>query len=302
MSLLVVGSVAIDNVETPDGVRHDNLLGGSATHFSLAAGFFGGVRLVGVVGEDWPEEHTRLLRDRGVDTAGLTVVPGGKTFTWTGRYEPNMNDRETLDVQLNVFGDFDPRLPQDYTRARYVFLANGVPAVQQKVLQQTPGRRLAVADTMDLWIQTQRGDLNDLMRELDGLVLNDAEARLLTGTENLALAGHRVRDMGPRFVIIKKGEHGAMFFSEHETYVLPAFPTERVVDPTGAGDSFAGGMMGYLASQDDGLEPQQLKTAMAYGTLAASFNVEGYGVSRMTEITRDDIEQRMREFRRMLSF
>ncbi|MEN1679931.1 MAG: PfkB family carbohydrate kinase [Planctomycetota bacterium] len=302
MPLLVVGSVAIDNVETPEGGRHDNLLGGSATHFSYAASFFGGVRLVGVVGEDWPEEHTKLLQGRGIDTSGLQVVDGGKTFTWTGRYLPNMNDRETLDVQLNVFGEFNPVLPDDYRQAKYVFLANGVPAVQLKVLEQVPGRRLAVADTMDLWIDTQREDLDKLMKQLDGLVLNDAEAKMLTGTENLALAGHRVRDMGPKFVIIKKGEHGAMFFSEHETYVLPAYPTENVIDPTGAGDSFAGGMMGYLAEQDDGFEPQQLKTAMAYGTLAASFNVEGFGLNRMKEISRDDIEQRMTEFRKMLTF
>ncbi|MEM6330145.1 MAG: PfkB family carbohydrate kinase [Planctomycetota bacterium] len=302
MPLLVVGSVAIDNVETPEGGRHDNLLGGSATHFSYAASFFTPVRLVGVVGEDWPDEHTRLLQQRGIDTSGLQVVEGGKTFTWTGRYLPNMNDRETLDVQLNVFGEFNPQLPAAYTDAQYVFLANGVPAVQQKVLDQAPGRRMAVADTMDLWIDTQREDLDKLMQQLDGLVLNDAEAKQLTGTSNLALAGHKVREMGPKFVIIKKGEHGAMFFSEDETYVLPAFPTEKVIDPTGAGDSFAGGMMGYLAEQKNGFTPAEVKTAMAYGTLTASFNVEGFGLSRMKEITRDDIEQRMHAYRRMLTF
>ncbi|MEM1305525.1 MAG: sugar kinase, partial [Planctomycetota bacterium] len=177
MPLLVVGSVAIDNVETPEGGRHDNLLGGSATHFSYAASFFTGVRLVGVVGEDWPAEHTELLQGRGIDTTGLQVVDGGKTFTWTGRYLDNMNDRETLDVQLNVFGEFDPKLPETYTSAKYVFLANGVPAVQRKVLDQVPGRRLAVADTMDLWIDTARDDLDDLLKQLDGLVLNDQEAK-----------------------------------------------------------------------------------------------------------------------------
>jgi len=300
MPLLVVGSVAIDNVETPKE-RRDNLLGGSATHFSYAASFFTSVRLVGVVGEDWPPEHTQLLADRGIDTSGLSVVDGGKTFTWTGRYEPNMNDRETLEVELNVFGDFDPVLPEQYQKAKYVFLANGVPSVQLKVLSQVPGRRLAVADTMDLWIQTQRDDLDTLLGQLDGLVLNDSEAKLLCGTENLVEAGHQVRAMGPKFVIIKKGEHGAMFFSEHETYVLPAFPTPNVVDPTGAGDSFAGGMMGYLSEQDN-FDPKTLKTAMAYGTLTASFNVEGFGLERMQEISRDDIESRMRDYRQMLSF
>ncbi|NOY41759.1 MAG: sugar kinase [Planctomycetes bacterium] len=300
MPLLVVGSVAIDNVETPQESR-ENLLGGSATHFSFAASFFTSTRLVGVVGADWPKEHTELLNSRGVDTSGLCTVADGKTFTWTGRYHDNMNDRDTLDVQLNVFGDFDPVLPESYRRAKFVFLANGVPAVQAKVLDQVPGRKLAVADTMDLWINTAREDLDQLLKQLDGLVLNDSEAKLLTGTENLALAGHLVRDMGPKFVIIKKGEHGAMFFSEHETYVLPAFPTEQVIDPTGAGDSFAGGMMGYLAEQDN-FEPKTLKTAMAYGTLVASFNVEGFGLERMKQITREDIEKRMTAYRKMLSF
>ena len=300
MPLVVVGSVAIDNVETPTE-RRDNLLGGSATHFSYAASFFTNVRLMGVVGEDWPQEHTKFLDERGIDTAGLSVIEGGKTFTWTGRYEPNMNDRETLEVELNVFGEFDPVLPEQYTKAKYVFLANGVPAVQQKVLDQVPGRRLAVADTMDLWIQTQRDDLENLLKQLDGLVLNDSEAKLMCDTENLVEAGHQVREMGPKFVVIKKGEHGAMFFSEHETYVLPAFPTPNVIDPTGAGDSFAGGMMGYLSEQDN-FDPKTLKTAMAYGTLTASFNVEGFGLERMKEITRDDIENRMRDYRQMLTF
>jgi sugar/nucleoside kinase (ribokinase family) len=300
MPLVVVGSVAIDNVETPVE-RRNNLLGGSATHFSMAACFFTNVRLVGVVGADWPAEHTRLLADRGIDMSGLHVIQDGKTFTWTGRYEPNMNDRETLDVQLNVFGEFDPVLPESYRRAKYVFLANGVPAVQMKVLDQVPGRRLAVADTMDLWITTQRKDLDELLGRLDGLVLNESEAKLLTGSENLVAAGRAVQKMGPKFVVIKKGEHGAMFFGEYETYVLPAYPTEQLVDPTGAGDTFAGGMMGYLAERDE-FDPATLKTAMAYGIVAASFNVEGFGVEPMQRITRDDIERRMDEYRKMLSF
>jgi sugar/nucleoside kinase (ribokinase family) len=300
MPLLVVGSVAIDNVETPTE-RRDDLLGGSATHFSYSASFFTSVRLVGVVGDDWPTAHTELLQSRGIDTTGLQTVEGGKTFTWTGRYEPNMNDRETLDVQLNVFGQFNPELPEKYRRAKFVFLANGVPAVQLKVLEQVPERRLVVADTMDLWIHNERKDLDLLLTKLDGLVLNDSEAKLLTGTENLALAGHRVREMGPKFVVIKKGEHGAMFFSEYETYVLPAYPTEQVLDPTGAGDSFAGGMMGYLAEQDN-FEPETLKTAMAYGILVASFNVEGFGLERMQQITREDIQRRLEDYRKMLSF
>ena len=300
MSLLVVGSLAIDNVVTPNA-RRDELLGGSATHFSYAASFFTKVKLVGVVGEDWPDKHTQLLAARDIDTSGLQKIHGGKTFRWTGRYEPNMNDRETLDVQLNVFGKFDPVLSEDYRQSKFIFLANGVPALQMKVLDQVPGCRLAVADTMDLWIQTQHEDVMKLLRRIDGLVMNDSEAKLLSGTENLVEAGHHVRTLGPKFVVIKKGEHGAMFFSEHETYVLPAFPTDRVIDPTGAGDSFAGGMMGYLAEQDS-FDPETLKTALAYGILVASFNVEGFGLDRMQQITREDVEQRMTDYRRMLSF
>lgn len=300
MSLLVVGSVAIDNVQTPKSQR-DDLLGGSATHFSYSASFFTDVRLVGVVGEDWPAEHTSLLKGRGIDTSGLSVVPGGSTFRWTGRYEPNMNDRETLDVQLNVFGEFDPVLPETYRDSQFVFLANAVPAVQLKVLSQVPQRRIVVADTMDLWISTQREDLDQLLPRLDGLVLNDSEAKLLTGSENLVAAGHAVRRMGPKFVVIKKGEHGAMFFSEDLSYVLPAFPTENVIDPTGAGDSFAGGMMGHLVEQGN-FDPATLKTALAYGTVVASFNVEGFGLERLQEISRDDIQHRMDDYRQMLSF
>ncbi len=300
MPLLVVGSVAIDNVETPQA-RRDNLLGGSATHFSYAASFFTSVKLVSVVGGDWPAEHTAFLRDRGIDVSGIQVVPDGKSFRWTGRYEANMNDRETLDIELDVFGTFEPVLSEAYRRAKYVFLGNAAPVTQLKALEQVSGCRLAVADTMELWIQTTHADLLKLFERIDGLVLNDSEAKLLADTHNLVLAGHRIRSMGPKFVVIKKGEHGAMFFSEHETYVLPAFPTDRVVDPTGAGDSFAGGMMGYLAEHDD-FAPETLKTAMAYGILVASFNVEGFGLERMIEITRDDIEERMTEYRKMLSF
>jgi len=300
MPLLVVGSVAIDNIETPQA-RRDGLLGGSATHFSYAASFFTPVKLVSVVGGDWPAEHTEFLRRRGIDVSGIQAVPDGKSFRWTGRYEPNMNDRQTLEIELDVFGNFEPILPEPFCRTPYMFLANAAPATQLKVLDQVPGARLVVADTMELWIQTTHSDLMKLFRRIDGLIINDSEAKMLADTENVVLAGHRVREMGPRFVVIKKGENGAMFFSEHETYVMPAYPTEKVIDPTGAGDSFAGGMMGYLV-QHDNFEPETLKTAMAYGILVASFNVEGFGLERMQQITRDDIEDRMAAYRKMLSF
>jgi sugar/nucleoside kinase (ribokinase family) len=300
MTLLVVGSVALDSVETPTE-RRDDVLGGSAVFFSYAASYFTDVRLVGVVGEDWPAEHTKLLQSRNIDTAGLQIVPGGKTFRWRGKYLPNMNDRETLEVHLNVFGDFDPNLPEAYRQCQFLFLANGSPVLQMRVLDQVPGAILKVADTMDLWINVQRDELLRLLKRIDGLVMNDHEAKLLTQEENLVVAGHKVRELGPKFVIIKKGEHGAMFFSEHETYVLPAFPTSRVIDPTGAGDSFAGGMMGYLAQRGD-FEPKTLKEAMAYGILVASFNVEDFSLERLKQIDRTDLDRRMEEYKRMLSF
>ncbi|HEX5446593.1 MAG TPA: PfkB family carbohydrate kinase, partial [Pirellulales bacterium] len=274
MPLLVVGSVALDSVETPSE-RRDDVLGGSAVYFSYAASFLTPVQLVGAVGDDWPAEHTALLRSRQIDTAGLEVVAGAKTFRWRGKYLPNMNDRETLEVHLNVFGDFDPKLPATSRQARYVFLANGSPRLQLDVLEQTPEAVLRVADTMDLWINIQRDELLALLRRIDGVVLNDSEARLLTGDENLVRAGHRVRELGPKLVVIKKGEHGAMFFGPDDTYVLPAYPTPNVVDPTGAGDTFAGGFMGYIAAHPhEAIEEGLLRRAMAYGTVLASFNVE----------------------------
>ncbi len=299
MPLLVVGSVALDSVHTPSDHR-DNVLGGSAVYFSYTASYFTSVRLVGAVGEDWPDEHTGLLQSRRIDTSGLQVVEGGQTFRWRGKYLANMNDRETLDVQLNVLGT-EPVLPDTFKRCPFAFLANGLPATQLKVLDQLTGPRLVVADTMDLWIHENHDDLMTLLGRIDGLVLNDSEAKLLTGDENLVSAGHRVREMGPRFVVIKKGEHGAMFFSEYETYVLPAYPTERVIDPTGAGDSFAGGMMGYLAERGD-FEPESLKKAMAYGILTASFTVEDFSLDRLQQIDRNDLELRLDKYTKMLSF
>ena len=300
MPLLVVGTVALDSVETP-GESRDGLLGGSAVYFSYAASYFTPVRLVGAVGDDWPNEHTEILRARRIDTTGLAVVPGAKTFRWTGKYLANMSDRETVDVQLNVYGTHQPTLPDDFRRCPFLFLANGSPRMQMDILDQMTGPHLVVADTMDLWIQEQREDLLALLRRVEGLVLNDSEARLLTGCENIVQAGTQIRNWGPTFVVIKKGEHGAVFFSQHETYVLPAFPTQDVIDPTGAGDSFAGGMMGYLAEQGN-FEPKTLKEAMAYGILVASFAVEDFGLDGLRRVDRDEIELRMERYRKMLSF
>jgi sugar/nucleoside kinase (ribokinase family) len=300
MSLVVVGTVALDNIETPV-TKRENVLGGSAVHFAYAASFYSQVRMVADVGEDWPAEHTTLLQSRKIDTAGLRIVPGGKTFRWTGRYLSNMNDRESLETHLNVLATFDPVLPDHYRDCRYVFLGNGSPTWQLKVLDQTPNAVLSVADTMDLWINIQRDDLAKVLSRVDGLVLNDHEAKLLTDDENLVRAGRKVLELGPKFVVIKKGEHGAMFFSEHETFVMPAYPTATVVDPTGAGDSFAGGMLGYLAEQGD-FDSRTMKQAMAYGTVTASFNVEDFSLDRLAKLERSDIEARMQAYRHMLSF
>ncbi len=300
MPLLVVGSVALDCVETPTAKR-DDVLGGSAVFFSYAASFFSPVRMIGAVGEDWPGEHTKLLEQKGIDTSGLQTIPGGKTFRWRGRYLPNMNDRETLEVHLNVLGEFQPQLNGSHRDCRFLFLGNASPAVQLNVLEQAKAAELTVADTMDLWINIQRDELGELLRRIDGLVLNDSEAKLLAEDENLVRAGQKVLAMGPKFVVIKKGEHGAMFFSEHEMYVMPAYPTAQVLDPTGAGDSFAGGMMGHLAALGR-FDAQALKEALAYGVVTASFTVEDFSLDRLETLSRHDLDRRLADYRRMLTF
>ena len=300
MPLLVVGSVALDCVETPTAKR-DDVLGGSAVFFSYAASFFSPVRMIGAVGEDWPAKHTKLLEAKGIDTSGLQTIPGGKTFRWRGRYLPNMNDRETLEVHLNVFGEFQPKLNGTHRDCRFLFLGNASPAVQLNVLEQATAAELTVADTMDLWINIQRDELGELLRRIDGLVLNDSEAKLLAEDENLVRAGQKVLAMGPKFVVIKKGEHGAMFFSEHEMYVMPAYPTAQVLDPTGAGDSFAGGMMGHLAALGR-FDAQALKEALAYGVVTASFTVEDFSLDRLEKLERHDLDRRLAEYRQMLRF
>jgi sugar/nucleoside kinase (ribokinase family) len=298
-ALLVVGSVAFDSIETPGGAV-DDALGGSATYFSYAASFFTRPRLVGVVGEDFPDQHRRLLADHGVDTRGLVRQPG-KTFRWKGRYHQDMNTRDTLEVHLNVFGSFDPVLPAAFHDSTHVFLANGSPILQAKVLSQVRAPKLVLADTMDLWIETQRDELLALLPRLHGLLLNDSEARLLTEEDNMVRAGNAVRRLGPQFVIIKKGEHGAMLFSDDGVFVVPAYPTADVVDPTGAGDSFAGGLLGYLET-DTSPPPGRLRRAMAYGTVIASLTVEDFGLERLKRASRQEIDQRLEKYRVMLAF
>jgi cytidine kinase len=299
-SVLVIGTVAIDNIITPSREVPD-VLGGSATYFAWAASYFAKVHLVGIVGEDFPQQHRQMFQDRGIDTAGLVVKAGGKTMFWRGRYFDDMNQRETLEFQPNVLSEFDPQLPEVYRSVPYVFLANTHPKLQMQVLDQVKKPELVVADTMDHWINNTREDLMRLLPKLDGLVLNDGEAKLLTGEPNLIRAGEAVREMGPSFVIVKKGEHGSYLVTKDGPFLLPGFPTKKVIDPTGAGDSFAGGLMGYLASDTSGA-PGSLRRAIAYGSIIASLTVEGFGLEQLRQATRAEINHRLEEYRNMLAF
>ena len=289
----------MDSVKTPFGEVRE-VLGGSAVYFSFAASFFGPVRLVSVVGEDFPEEHLRLLETRAIDAVGLERRPG-RTFRWSGEYGTSLNDRETLSLELNVFGEFDPVLPTRYRDSRYVFLANGPPTVQNRILDQVDKPKLVVADTMDHWIRDDREAVVRLMGRVGGAVMNDSEARLFTGEENLSRAGLKVLEMGPKFVVIKKGEHGALLVTRKGFFALPAYPTTTVLDPTGAGDSFAGGMMGYLARAGK-VNATELRRALAYGTVVASFNVEDFSLGRLQRATSEEIEERYGALRRMVRF
>lgn len=299
-SVLVIGTVALDTILTPTG-EAPMVLGGSATYFSWAASYFSKVHLVGIVGDDFPQQHQDMFINRGIDTTGLMVKPGGKTMFWRGRYFDDMNQRETLEFSPNVLTEFDPQLPASYRKIPYVFLANTHPKLQMQVLEQVETPELVVADTMDHWINNTREDLLQLLPKLDGLVLNDGEAKLLTGEQNLIRAGEKVREMGPSFVIVKKGEHGSYLVTKDGPFLLPGYPTKTVLDPTGAGDSFAGGLMGYLAS-DTSRAPGSLRRAIAYGSIVASLTVEGFGLNRLKEATRYDINHRLEEYRAMLAF
>jgi len=298
LSLVVVGSVAFDTIETPHG-RAEEELGGSAVHFALAASLLNKVRLAGHIGRDATAAHLAPLRRPNIDLRGLTVKEG-KTFRWSGRYAHDMNQRETISVELNVFGQYPPELLPEYADSDFVFLANGAPAHQMMVIDQCKAPQFVVLDTMDHWIISNRPELDKLFRRVDAVVVNDSEARLLTGEEHIR-AAQKVLEMGPKYVIVKHGAHGALMVSGREVFVIPAFPTTRVKDPTGAGDSFAGGVMGHL-SRVGKVTPQEMRLAMAYGTIIASFNVEEFGVRRVASLTLEEVEARMLEFRRVLKF
>jgi sugar/nucleoside kinase (ribokinase family) len=299
MKLLVVGTVAFDDIETPHG-RREAILGGSTTYFSYAASFFTDVGLVGAVGDDFPAKFVDVLTRQGIETSGLEKIAGKKTFHWSGRYEGAMNEAQTLDTRLNVLADYVPSIPEDQRETPFVFLANAEPRLQLSVLDQVKGQSFLVCDTMNLWIETALDPLKEVFRRVDGVVINEGEARMLTNRDNIVAAADAVREMGPRTVVVKRGEYGAFLSCRDGRFALPAYPVKTVVDPTGAGDSFAGGMMGYLASVGrSGFS--DLKRAMAYGTIAASFNVEDFSLERFQQITRDDIEKRLEDFLEFIS-
>ena len=299
MSLVVVGSIAFDAVKTPFGAR-ERMLGGSAVHFSLAASFFSDVRVVGPVGDDFGEDEYGVLHDRGVNTDDVEHVEDGRTFFWRGHYEFDLNTAHTDETQLNVFGEFEPKLSEASRAASTLFLANIQPDLQRDVRAQCTGASLAGLDSMNLWIDTARDSLVRAIGGVDMVLMNDAELRMLTEQPNLVQAARDVMRMGPRMVVAKQGEYGAALYTEEGFFALPAYPLETVVDPTGAGDNFAGGFLGYLDGEADGeLSHQALRRAMTYGSVMASFNVEEFGTERVRRLSHDEINRRFEEFRSM---
>lgn len=299
MSLLVVGSVAFDSIRTPYGQAQE-VLGGAATYFSVTASYFTPVRVVGVVGDDFGPASLRVFEDRGIDIQGIERSPG-KTFRWRGEYQGDMNEARTLETQLNVFQTFAPKIPQAYLDSQFVFLANIDPALQFHVRQQINGARLTGCDTMNFWINGKPEELKRTLAAVDALVINEGEARMLSGTENLPRAAAAIQALGPKTVVIKRGEHGAVLFREGCIFFAPAFPLEQVHDPTGAGDSFAGGFMGYLARAGD-LSEVHLRRALVYGSVMASFAVEEFGLSRLLRVKPAEIDERFRQFKAMTHF
>ncbi|MEX1276826.1 MAG: PfkB family carbohydrate kinase [Bacteroidota bacterium] len=295
MGLLVVGSVAIDSVETPFGKIKD-ALGGSAVYISIAASYFTApVRLVGVVGGDFPKAHMQVLEDRDIDLDGLQVIKEGKTFRWGGKYHYDLNVRDSLYTELNVFEKFDPNIPTGFKKSSYVCLGNIDPVLQRKVLSRINKPRLVVGDTMNYWIEHRPKELSETLKVMDVLVVNDSEARLLTNEPNLVKGARRIIGMGPKVVIIKKGEHGALLVTGETIFSAPAYPLENIYDPTGAGDAFAGGFVGWLARTDD-LSPENLKRAVIYGSVLASFSVEKFGVEGLRDLAYLHIQDRYRSF------
>jgi len=299
MSVLIVGSTALDSIKTPKS-ENPKLLGGSASHAGVAASFFSPVQLIGVVGEDFPKRYLELYRRRRINLDGLQILPG-KTFHWSGEYEQNMNNRRTLLTELGVFETFNPTLPKSHQETPFVLLANIAPALQSHVLDQMRKPRFVVADTMDLWLNIALPDLLKLIKRLDGFVLNDSEAYQLTKEDNVFAALKKIHKLGPKYVIIKQGSHGSILSGPRGLFLCPAYPLLKVVDPTGAGDSFVGGMMGYLAAARGSID-DNIRRAMVHGSVVASFCCEGFGLNRTTKVTRAQIGQRVKELEKLAKF
>jgi sugar/nucleoside kinase (ribokinase family) len=299
MTILVVGSVAFDSVETPFG-RVDNVLGGSATYFSTSASFFTDVSLVAVVGEDFPQEHVDFLKSRSIDLRGLARNPG-KTFHWKGRYGFDLNEAQTLETHLNVFETFRPRIPNEYAGAEFLFLANIDPELQMEVLDQVPRPRIVACDTMNFWISSKPEALKKVIERVDIFIINEGEARQLSGEANLIKAARKLLGFGVKTLIVKRGEYGVLMFNRSSVFSAPAYPLEEVFDPTGAGDTFAGGFMGYLAKTGDSSE-EGIRQAIIFGSVMASFNVEDFSLNRLKSLDYREIEERYRSFKAMTHF
>ncbi len=299
MSILVVGSVAFDSVETPFG-KAEEVLGGSATYFSTSASYFTDVKLVAVVGTDFPDIHIEGLKSRGIDVSGLKKVPG-KTFRWKGRYDYDLNQAHTLETHLNVFSSFNPEIPESYRESPFVFLANIDPELQIKVLEQVKGAKFVACDTMNFWIEGKPDALRKLLKKVDLFVINEGEAREFSGEASLVKAARKILNNGPKTLIIKRGEYGALMFNHGSVFSAPAYPLEDIFDPTGAGDSFAGGLMGYLANTGD-LSEANLRRAIIFGSVMASFNVEAFSLERLNSLSLNDIKTRYSEFKRLTHF
>lgn len=302
MSLLAIGTVAFDAIETPFG-KTDKILGGAATFIGLAASnFYKDINIVSVVGEDFPEEYIKMLQNHGVNTEGLQVKKGEKTFFWSGKYHNDMNSRDTLDTQLNVLENFDPIIPASYQDCEYLMLGNLAPAIQKTVIQRMAKRpKLIVMDTMNFWMDIAMDDLKETLKLIDVLSINDEEARQLSGEYSLVKAAQKIMKMGPKYLVIKKGEHGALLFHDDQVFYAPALPLEDVFDPTGAGDTFAGGFIGYLAQTDD-ISFKNMKRALIHGSALASFCVEKFGTERLVNLQEDEIDTRLQEFVDLVQF
>ncbi len=297
--IVVIGSLAYDTISTPSG-KKDRTLGGSANYFSVASSLFTKVNAVGVVGEDYGDNDINVLKNRGVDVSGVQIVPG-KTFHWEGKYEGDLNEAVTLATELNVFADFKPQLSKEYSKSEFVFLANIDPEIQLEVLEQVDKPKFIACDTMNFWIETKKSDVLKVLSKVDAILINETEAMMLTKAPNAVSAAKEISKLGPKIIVIKRGEYGFMLFQEGNFFILPAFPLETIVDPTGAGDTFAGGFMGYLSKMNHPFKEEDVRSACMYGTVLASFTVEDFSLGRIKNLPLDQVETRLKEYKKVVT-